>query len=328
MEYTQKLIKFKEISNIYCYKIKDKYYYFIGDIHNSRDNNINDNVSPTLVILQEWLIHNLNHCIMTDFYLEAEFTKHHKRFVYNQIPNLQTSSLLLLCQYYMHDCFIINKNHLYQPYIHTHYADVRSYDTTTKICYADPYLILAYTQLELYTIKDINDLCVLIKYIIYHYRIIFDGMLHPGKFEYFIQQYINISESLSLPIKDIINCQVNHLKNLTVNRNGITMHRIAGELLKLSEQEPLIANQIKDYILQKATLYSNILKERYENIDKYIDIENLLDGITRLSTLSMDAYVLSRMFVQKGNEIITYTGDNHCHHYKEFFEEYLHQIAI
>lgn len=174
MTYIEQLINLNEVATVYSYYMNNKHYIFLGDVHNSREDNTY-NIPEKLLILQEWLKYNLSKNILTDFYLEAEYTKNNKR-LFNQ--NLKTSSIMLLCQYYLHDCFIVNKNHLYHPYIHMHYADIRSYDNMTNICYADPFLIIAYIPNELiFDDEDIKSLFSLIQYILNHSDIILNGLL-------------------------------------------------------------------------------------------------------------------------------------------------------
>jgi len=53
-------------------------------------------------------------------------------------------------------------------------------------------------------------------------------------------------------------------------------------------------------------------------------LQAITAALVPLSSLSMDAYLLARMFLQtESSEIIAYAGSNHIQHYSQFFEDYL-----
>lgn len=146
---------------------------------------------------------------------------------------------------------------------------------------------------------------------------------------------------------------------VTIDENGnevvkkVRMHRAAAELMKLREQTPYIANLIEEFIYAKADEYIANVKLDYDNdVDIFARLDdmaeqprfrnmaksNLADAVNQvfgvfkkytyelipMSALSMDAYLLARMFLQtESKEIIAYAGSKHIEHYSEFFENYL-----
>jgi hypothetical protein len=59
-----------------------------------------------------------------------------------------------------------------------------------------------------------------------------------------------------------------------------------------------------------------------EKISSYTEL------LLKLSALSMDAYILSRMFIQKGEDVIVYAGSHHIATYAKFFKTLKSKIII
>ena len=282
----------------------------------------------------------------------------------HQFDNISWGQLI---SYVMAQCFIRTKTACpYYPNVHGHYIDIRQLDTSIISIYTDPFLLYDIYEYLInnipQTINDLinlkNDFIVILSIIIDDYKEILDGVLQSDSFDDFIEKYTDMSTLFS---KEIGTLYINKFANMTkisVIRNGKRMHRVAAELLKLRQQTPYIARLIEEFIYIKAKEYITEIKPYFDNdvnilntLDKFAYLDNppkgfLIEGglaflkifqkyvymLVPLSALSMDTYLLARMFLEtQSTEIIVYAGSNHIEHYAQFFEEYLrifNKIAV
>ena len=156
------------------------------------------------------------------------------------------------------------------------------------------------------------------------------------------KKYANLSKSFSSDLASIYLKKITNMSKISVVRNGVRMHRAAAELLRLKEESPYMAALIEEFIYEKADQYVAEVKLLYDEVLDFFEsqyyeygiyeksvslmesLQAIVSALVPLSALSMDAYLLSRMFLQtESTEIIAYAGSNHIKHYSEFFEDYL-----
>lgn len=354
-----------DIVSIYIYEMNNKKYIFLGDAHFNRstggceekypircdDFNINT-MTPEYygtkctsigVLLHHWFIYNNDHNITTDFYLEVDFTEAQSRIDVNKLKTLQydsnpyhDKSWMQLLSYVMEPCFIREKiNCPYYPNVRAHYADMRFIDFGFVGLVIDPFLFSPKKIL----IDDINELIVILYILIYDYKNFIDAIIQPDAFDEFIHQYTTRFSKLSRPLSLSYLQQIKNMEYISVIRNGVRMHRTAAELLRLHNQSPDIAKLIKLYVYDLAKKYSDDIKADFKmdipifnsstNSRQLVELfRGYEEKLISLSTLSMDAYLLSRMFLQDSQEIITFAGHFHIKHYVYFFEHYLQQQSV
>ena len=134
-------------------------------------------------------------------------------------------------------------------------------------------------------------------------------------------------------------------QDITVNRDGKSMHKIRAQLFQLHREQPQLAEDIKNFCLAKYAelkdrfdifrLWNNMM-ESYRSLigiqlvaeknyiirdihDKYNAISNIM---TSQGGLLVDAYTLARLFRNfspQSNKHVIYAGHLHISNYKEFF---------
>jgi len=378
-----------DVNSIYIYQIGEKKYFFFGDQHHSKseggcnlkcddfESNFKDekyfgsNCTSIGVLLHNWFIYNNDHDIKADFYLETAFITKDDRtedellnreirdlqennIIYHPL-NLNKYSWMTLTRSLMQTCFIREKTKCpYYPNIHLHYADVRKLDAI----HVDPFILFDIIE-YLRKIRDINakelielkyELSIILSIISYDYLEIMNGILQPEEFQEFLDKYAKLSSGFSKSLGSKYLEKIKNMDKISVVRDGVKMHRTAGELWRLRQKTPYIANLIEEFIYGKAQYYIDEVKhildkgiermneielrlesrnlERYKVNVYFREIKSLFEIISThlipISALSMDAYLLARMFLQTDSkEIITYTGSAHTDHYAEFFGVFL-----
>lgn len=319
------------------------------------------------ILLHNWFTYNKDYYINTDFYLELGFTNEDERKDlkntideinklkrnknYEMDINIENISWMELIASLMDDCFIKSKkNCQYYPSVHSHYADVRKLENKNESIYADPFLLFDLMNFikdnfprsdeKLLELKD--ELSIIMSIITYDYRKLINGMLSPDGFDKFIEEYSNLSKSFSSRLSKFYIKKIMNMKKISVIRDGVRMHKVAAELLRLKKESPYIAYLIEELIYDKADFYIDTVKVLYDDVlnafeyeyyqyniyDKAVLImeafQSIVMDLVPLSALSMDAYLLARMFLQtESSEIIVYAGSAHIQHYSDFFENYL-----
>lgn len=146
--------------------------------------------------------------------------------------------------------------------------------------------------------------------------------------------------------------------DLLVIRRGKTMHRARAQVEALEQENPKMAEQIKEYVINKyiqnvdntslmnlwnkfMTTYNNFILAKSRTMgDNRIALEKLMKEFREIqeimtlgvssTALLMDAYLLARMFRtfpgtnhQVSTTNIVYAGAAHINHYQEFFNKVL-----
>lgn len=294
-------------------------------------------------------MYNNNHGIKTNFYLETPFTKENQRTALKVGYDIMTKRKLLqrdidyhkdlidhqfdvvswlnLFEFLVEPCFIRDKmNCPFYPNVHLHYADVRFVDGTIPLD-IDPYIlhdIQRHYKNKSYNVKDFNTLLYIL---IFQHQLIFKMMFTTKQFDHYLTGLINLSSFLSEPMKSLYVHKFENINQMTVVKNNVRMHRVAAELLKLKSINPIMSNKIKKFILKEADRQINRLKIIYNDyiadIESNIrhdseDIDNFTELLLPIAALSMDAYLLSRMFLQQSEEIVIYAGSHHIATYAKF----------
>ena len=280
---------------------------------------------------------------------EINKLKHNKN--YEITINIENLSWMELIGSIMNDCFMKSKKICpYYPSVHSHYADVRFLQGKNDVLHADPFLLfdlMKYieknfprTENKLSELKD--ELSIILSIITYDYKKLIDGILSPDGFDDFLDEYSNLSKTFSSDLSKFYLKKIMNMKKISVIRDGVRMHKVAAELARLRIETPYIAYLIEELIYDKANeyietvkiLYNEVLNAfeydyyQYGSYEKSLLImtafESVVAALVPLSSLSMDAYLLSRMFLQtESSEIIVYAGSSHIKHYSDFFEIYL-----
>ena len=308
-----------------------------------------DNFINTDFYLELGFIHENGRKNMEEITREINKLKYNKS--YETKINIENISWMELIGSIMKDCFKINKKDCsYYPSVHSHYADVRMLANKDDIIHADPFLLfdlmdfiqnnLPRSEGKLSGLKD--ELSIILSIITYDYKKLLDGIISPDNFDKFINEYSNLSKSFSSNLASIYLKKIMNMKKISVIRNGVRMHKTASELLRLTTESPYLAFLIKEFIYEKAEFYINDVKLLYDRVIDTFEYEYygyniyeksmiilealnvLLLALVPMSALSMDAYLLARIFLQtESTEIIVYAGTAHVQHYSDFFENYL-----
>lgn len=250
----------------------------------------------------------------------------------------------------MNDCFTRKKEKcVYYPNVRAHYADIRRLDDKEISIHTDPFLLYDIsshlreafmrikTEEQLLDLKD--ELSIIISIIIFDYKKILNGMLNPVGFDKFIDTYIELGKTFAGRLGEFYFDKFVNMKRISVIRKGVRMHRAAAELARLREETPFMATLIEEFIYEKAEHYIKSIQHFFDEImDMFKEnfsfvqlgelivelFEALIKALVPMSALSMDCYLLSRMFLQNDSkEIIVYAGSQHIEHYADFFENYL-----
>lgn len=308
-------------------------------------------------LLYVLFMYNNAHNIQTDFYLEASFTKGSQRTDVQIAYDIMKKRKLLrrnidydestidhqfdvvswmsLLEYVLEPCFIREKTNCpFYPNIHYHYADVRSIDDKES-SETDPFILfdikryykhLSDEEVQIFK-KDFQNLLYIL---IFQYKLIFKMILTKKNFNHYLTGLIeNMSQFFKEPMKTLYINKFENVYKMSVIREGVRMHRIAAELLTLKKINPQLSTKIKKFILLEADKNIIEVQELYNNTTFFIDeddddylyeIETFMDYLLPISALSMDFYLLARMFIQNGKEIIVYAGSNHITRYAKFFD--------
>ena len=204
-----------------------------------------------------------------------------------------------------------------------------------------------------------ESILALLSMILFNYKDLILAMLLPYDFELYISNLRDKTDTLSPIVQPIYISMLNQMLEFSVIRNvngkNIRMYKVAAELYKLSLENNILSNNIIKYILSTIDRNAlNIQKQYTNDVNRLLDtFENNIEDFTItnnnlskqglfdlrqfvlkyrkklmiLSTLTMDAYTLARMFIQKdSDEIIVFAGAVHINHYSTFFNKYLNVI--
>ena len=274
------------------------------------------------------------------------------------IEGFEEVSWMGLTRSLMRDCFTREKSNCpYYPYVHAHYADVRAVDYEYATVEADPFILFDLeTHIDEYVPKNIdevisikNQLLIILSLIVHEYKLLLHMMIGYDDFDKYMKHFYKLAAGLGKGLGEMYIRKFRSMERIAVIRNGKRMHRTAAELQRLEKAEPHIAELLKVFIEENAEMYVGELmvalgelSEAYDDLD---DMEgknvtkgvvlrtfNELKGVFKnfvyrlvpMSALSMDAYLLARMFLQKDSqEIVVYAGAKHIEHYANFFQYFM-----
>lgn len=378
--------------------MKNKRYFFLGDQHESKSEggceqkmNIKcddfeedfkhqryygSSCTSIGVLLHNWFTYNNDHRIPTDFYLEIDYTKEEDRYnnaspLYKTMRDTQAGriqppreyyndkSWMELTRYLMRDCFVREKSDCpYHPYVHAHYADVRSLNLEFTTVQADPFLLFNLSEyIENFKPKNVHDLIdiknqiiIILSLIINDYKELLQGQISEVGYDDFINKYLALSSGFSQELGRLYMQKIKNMSRIGVIRNGVRMHRAAAELQRLRQSEPELADLIVMFLEETADMYISEVQADFNETLQYLDemdehlestmisakqlahsyteiktvFKNFTYALVPLSTLSMDGYLLARMFLQTNSkEVIVFAGSKHIEHYANFFMNYL-----
>src|SRR5258708_5303765 len=216
-------------------------------------NKINYNGSLCMSIgslLYTMFIYNNDHNILTDFYLESSFTKENERTALKigyDIMNRKKSlsnynsdiidhefdsvSWMTLIEFVIEPCFIMEKSKCpFFPYVRSHYVDIRSIDGGTPID-TDLFILFDLRKYFKSNVSDIESLIVfkkdykgLLNFLIYSYKAILDAALNTQGFDYYMQQFNNLSQYFSPKFQRFFINKLTNFEQMAVIRNGLRMH--------------------------------------------------------------------------------------------------------
>jgi hypothetical protein len=249
----------------------------------------------------------------------------------------------------MAPCFIRDKRNCpYYPNVHLHYIDIRINSINNKLVDTTPFsidLIYDYVQdNQPTTIQEFmslrEDVIMYINFLIKNYKILIIALLSHNGYQTYLSEMSKINNKLSIYMDE-------HVNPLTTEYEGVVMFRAAKELYRLSKKDTVIYESLIKYLYQMVEkVLFNVLKyeKKIENqINTYNTMKkrNLLEkkGLRRsynelleiingydlyfidMQSVLMDAYTLSRMFLQDSEEIIVYAGIDHIKVYTTFFNQ-------
>ena len=306
-------------------------------------------------LLHNWFTYNNEHNIKTDFYLEVPYTKsdvRHKTSEFIELLEEKTSyfpyaneSWISLIADIMYPCFVRDKKGCpYYPNVHAHYADIRVTETSEGLVFHDLFN-LAYINNYIYdNIDKMDDIMFeLVKQdywsylvmLVTNYDTIYGLMIDFDHYQTNMPTLIALSDHIKVPeIKRQYISMLASMEDMTVTRDvfeyqELKMYRIAAEIIKLYDKNPVIAKQLYQFTQSRARIliafYINSIEKA---LDKEYTRSEFLDMIayyddefSNITVLHMDTYTLSRMFIQdESSEIIVYTGSHHTLNYVAFFE--------
>jgi hypothetical protein len=328
---------------IYCHILQNNNikYYLFGDVHtNVKENSCQDmygssctsinktfdgivhrntNCWSIAALLYNWFQNNNKNGVSTEFFLETQFTKENERKrikplinIVNKRHEIKPKVLaddilddvddpvnqiwLLTLELLFRDCLTYDKTKCL-PYVHMHYVDTRISDSNEY--YISPFLIKDFTDSKHY-----EDILLFL----YKNRHIIHDSIYMGN-----QDLNTVIGSLNYPDDDNFKQRFIDLSRMAVKRNGVTLHRVAAEYNRLKEIFPEIAYKLRNYI--------------YEVLDTFDENDLDEDIFQYVSSLEMDIYTISRMFIQQNlnqsKDIIIFAGANHVSRYYEFLADIL-----
>ena len=323
-------MKISGINSFYYYEYNNKKYYFFGDLHGYNDGcdeycdyynytftevvSYNNNCTDIAALLHNWFNYNNKNEIKTDFYLEDSFTKsnidrrtkfkeamiqrHHNPYnAFKTIFPYTNASYLELLQDLLQPCLVPDKTSCpYYPNVHVHYTDIRAIDDIRVSPFNLKFLYGASKQ----------DIVNTIRTLVYHFDDLLLGILDLN-----YHNMITILKhiKLSSPVKIKYDLLLLKLDELTVIRQDVKMHRVAWSLYNHPD--------IKDFILTlchnefKNLNYTKELVKIKDDLTLDLFLQKYINLFTIINAYIFDAYLLSRMFNQDGEEIVVYAGAAH-----------------
>ncbi|HSW76993.1 MAG TPA: hypothetical protein VLG50_08095 [Candidatus Saccharimonadales bacterium] len=297
-------------------------------------------------LLFYWFNYNNANGIHTDFLFEESYTKKNERQYYQyfkQIVDIRKSqhvnvlstifprkdmSWLALTGALLQPCLYKNKDKCKYQYVHMHNVDIRALEGEKVSPFS---LIFLEEELQSFYPPDIKDeLIFIVKTLLYRYRDIIKALVDDYDDD-LKTIYDDLFKSLYY-LKPIYQQQVNLMKQMYINNT----HIIATELKKLNSG---IRHNIINFILHLSDDYIKPIIDQFDQwINKwfyYFDNETpdeqlntltlllttYMNHFTVLAAYTMDIYVLCKLFLAEGDDVIVYTGAYHIEVYNLFFKQ-------
>lgn len=240
----------------------------------------------------------------------------------------------------------------YLPNVGIHYGDIRMIITTSnKVNYTDPFLLIFESKvLERFhdyirpsnssALDKLIEFYQSVEFLIQNSVKIFEITLSRNNFDHLIRdlQEKVPNNAFSDQIREILYM----MKVASKVYQGVVMHRNAVQLIKLEQLgEGVLSQIIANYSTDKANFLIKIslddLRVWYNKMrglllgtipqNQDVRIMNFLRSLLgSLSSVSMDTYMLARMFRFQSQEVIVYAGSGHILSYAYFFREILRII--
>ena len=331
-------------------------FYFIGDVHYSKENGCLDNciqidrrtnvVTSSLnsecidldTALHTWLLFNNIAGITTDYFLEVPSqTLQHSTKSREDESDLQRGWLDSTTRL-VRSCLLDNKNCLYGPNSRVHYTDIRQGR-------GDEYLSEVFSSAVLNKSSNATyqSLEEIYKYLSDNFDRIWQAYTEPESLHILLEMYQEIGKlATTSPIRHLrlalgsAYFDTSKTKTL-VKSNGITksirMYKAAWQLYKLSSRDVKgndLANKLRAFVadnlkLLKTELEVNITKlAEQTSVSGYlIKLERVNNAFINCGVLLMDIYTLSRALYYNNNVCIFHAGANHTRNYIVFARDYL-----
>ena len=166
-------------------------------------------------------------------------------------------------------------------------------------------------------------------------------MMDVGGYKTFVSIFQSIINPLSKSTKSLYKTQWDLMNYTFVVKNTTKMNKIAYTLNKLDART---SNQIKALIIRLASdyiehlisdfdHYTNHFTQSFDNETEeqqretiHLLLNHYMNHFTVLSAHLMDAYVLAKMLLAKGDEVIVYTGAYHIEVYTMFFKQFTQPV--
>jgi len=311
-------------------------------------------IGPMLIY---WFTYNRNHDIQTDFLLEESMVEKNKKRTYYATYNkvmarrrhdnvnvlstifpFDNMSWMALTASILQPCFNNNKLCDFAPTIKFHAVDIRALDGDRVSPFALNFLEEAIDDYRPSLI--IHDVIYIIQSLLLNNHLILSAMMDENGYATLIDVFQTIISPLSKSIKSLYQKQWDLMSPMFLIKN-IKMHRLAVTMSKLDNA---MANRIKTFILRLAKDYTQPLLSQFDSLvlkyTKYFNDEDetqqrdtlqlllnhAMNHFTVLSAYMMDAYVLTKIFLAQGDEVIVYTGAYHIEIYNLFFKQFVDPV--
>lgn len=315
--------------------------------------------------IYEWLNYNYNRNISTNFYIENAFSKEStisNQLLINYEDNDGNTSYSN--KGYMFDTLIMLKDCLhhqcqYNPIVKIHYVDPRQTVVKGIRYHSNPFILDDF--LNYFTVaKDylstidintqLNEYVKLIYFLINQSPYLLHSALSYSDYTLNINEFLKELGKI-LPEKSVIRKKfrsiIVKMLELTKNRELneiVNLHPIAAQFLHLDD---LMVKKIRQYITFKNNQDIKKLLEPQINLNTFeynefsiqYDVDNIHDDMLNsisninnklvlLSSVYMDAYILSRMFKYEQEEVIIYVGSNHIPVISKFLKHLKAEVVI
>lgn len=301
-------------------------------------------------LLKMWFDYNFYNKIPTDLLIEESITlKSEPRSYYKDYDTTikkrknyhafktifpeENISWLTVVTYIFRECLLPNATGCYYPYGKCTAVDIRALEGEQ----VNPFDLkfIEYDSFDVVEINDLKDELLLIIYtLINNYENIF-VYTFEGRLDQLDQLFTDLIGRLKV-LKRVYRKQYKLIKKLA------DLNLIGAALASL---DPYIALDIKRFILDDVDGYltdvilafeANITK-LFKNFDKKstkskklsinVFMTEYIEHFTVLAARMMDAYVLAKIHLSKGEDVIVYTGAYHIEVYNRYFRRFVEPLV-